>query len=230
VKPQSILRIEEWMKAARRLTAFSGEHGGREPAVLAWLADFAQLSLEELSEGQRGDKTWELARFSFDGGLVFTFDNQSPDTKMLDFGIKSMTIGAVSFESMTRIQETVRTALNAFIDNGAAEFPPIEGSFTVTNSRTNDHGRVRFGGSMEATGYFMTVQLLAHYGGRLRRCKGCHRITLVSRQDKTYCTQACQIASWKRDNPKPLKKPKPTKEARLDKKKPRTKKHTKGAS
>jgi len=182
------------------------------------------------SEGQRGDKVWELARFSFDGGLVHTFDNLTPDTKILDFGIKSMMIGPVSLDSMTRIQGTVRTALNAFIDNGTAEFPPIEGSFIVTNSRTNDHGRVQFGGSMEATFYFITVQLLAHYGGRLRRCKGCHRITLVSRQDKKYCSQACQIARWKRDNPKPLRKRKPTKGARHGKQKSRTKKHTKGAS
>jgi hypothetical protein len=220
MKPQSILFLEEWMKSAKRLTASSGEHGGREPAIMAWLADFAQLSLEELSEGQKGDKAWELARFSYDGGLGPPFDNLSSDRK--DFGIKSSTIGALSLDNLTRIQKMVRTALNAFIDNGSADFPPIEGSFTVTNSRIDEPGRVEFEGNMEATICFIMAQLLAHYGGRLRRCLWCHRITLVSRQDKTYCSQACQIARWKRDNPK-----KPKGEI---KNKPFKKKTTKGAS
>jgi len=98
---------------------------------------------------------------------------------------------------MTHLQKTVRTALNAFLDNGAATFPPIEGSFTVTNSRTSDQGRVRFGGSLEATCYFMVGQLLAHYGGLLRRCNKCGKLVLVGRKDKRYCSQSCQIADWK---------------------------------
>ena len=218
MKPQSIVFIGEWTKAAQRLTQSSGEHGGREPAVLAWLTNFAQLSLEELSEGQRSDKAWEISRFAFDGGLVFTGDNMQPGVKPLNFGIQTTQIEPLSPERVTHLQKTVRTALNAFIDNGASTFPPIEGSFTVTNSRTSEPGRVRFGGSMEATFYFMAGQLLAHVGGRVRRCLGCPRITLVSRQDKTYHSQACQVARWKRDNPKSSKKRKPTKGARHGKK------------
>jgi len=197
MKPQSIVFIEEWSKAAKRLTQAHLEHGGREQAVLAWVVDFAQLSLEELSEGQRSDKAREISRFSFDGGLVFSHDNMQPGLKPLDFGIETTKIEPIFPDRMTHLQKTVRTALNAFLDNGAATFPPIEGSFTVTNSRTSDQGRVRFGGSLEATCYFMVGQLLAHYGGLLRRCNKCGKLVLVGRKDKRYCSQSCQIADWK---------------------------------
>ena len=201
MKPRGVEFIEEWSKAAKRLTQAHLEHGGRAPAALAWGVDFAQLSLAELSAGQRSDKAWEISRFSFDGGLVFTGDNMQPDTKILGFGIESTTIGPISLDSMARIQKTVRSALNAFLDDGTTTFPPIEGSFTVTNSRTSDQGRVRFGGSLEATFYFMVGQLLAHYGGLLRRCNKCGTLVLVGRKDKRYCSQSCQIADWKLDNP-----------------------------
>lgn len=203
MKPHMIEFIEEWHKAAKRLRKTSPGRGRRAPAVLAWMIDFAQTPLAELSAGQRSDKAWEVTRCAFDGGLVFASDNLQPDSKILDFMIDH-TEGEwpVSLESMTRIQATVKTALDHFLDDGRAELPRAEGSFVVSNSKTNEPGSLRFSGTTDATFYFIAGQLLAQHGGLLRRCAKCRKLVLVSRKDKGYCSQACQIAAWKGKNPK----------------------------
>jgi hypothetical protein len=203
--------MQEWEKAAGRITRQSGVHGGREVAALSWLVDFAQTKLDELSAGQRADTTWEARRFAFDGGLVHTIDNLQTEATMIkgeEIGVDSMEYNPIL--TLEQLQQVVRAALESFI-TGSATFDNISGSITARHPKMRGYRRISFKGGFESCFYFVASQLLNRGGDRIRICKGCARLAIMSRRDKEFCTQACQIASWKRDNPKRPKKRKATK-------------------
>lgn len=190
--------VDEWTLAASRITQHSGAHGGREPAAMAWLLDFVQTPLDELSAGQRTDKEWEVSRFAFDAGLVMTLDNLQAKPMITEIGVNEMSTGHITAQILTRIQQTTRNAVENFIAQGEATFHNIAGSMTVSSPRHGTGQALRFSGEMESCFYFVTGQLLTRNGDRIRTCKGCGRLVLMARRDKEFCTQACQVADWKR--------------------------------
>lgn len=192
MKPKGVAFIEEWMKAGERLVKAQAEYGGREEAVTAWLINFVQMPLD-LSTGQRIDLHWELARFAFDGGVVFTAENMQPGVSPLEYGVASLDLEPVTDQQTAEIQRVLKNAIEEFKSVGKVTFPPIHGSFTVTQNAL-----LRFGGNLAANVYFIAGQLLSRYGNKMRICKRCRRLTLMGRRDKQFCSQNCQILFWKK--------------------------------
>ena len=188
MKPDTNVFVDEWQKAAQRLTKDADVYGGVEPAVLSWLLTFAETPLETLSLGQRGDLVMEWLRFAFDKGLG-----------LQDRKIQSLTVGTLGLQDLSKIQQAIRIAINEFLDKQEVTFPKTEGAFTV--SRATDGNTVfRFGGDLPGNTFFMAATLLSQFGSRVMRCQNCRRLMLVARQDrKLFCSESCRVAAWRKE-------------------------------
>jgi hypothetical protein len=184
--------MENFEKAASRITATSAYDGGTEPAALAWLLTFLSLDIATLNEWQRDEAFWNVFRFCFDGGQGWSTDFARQGARELHWPVTATD----RTNTVEQIQRDARTALADYIQTGVGTFPKGEGAFVVF---VRGNPRLRYGGAdIGSMFYYMAAQLLSRYADRVKQCEGCPLIMLVGRKDQRFHSQSCQILSFVR--------------------------------
>ena len=178
----------EFAAAADRLTATAGEHGGAEPAAVAWLLGFAQSDAFGFSQTERALKFWDVLRFAADGGQGGADYGQSG-------GLLFQPPATAEAQTimLSELQNAISDGLAKYLRVGVASFPKDEAGFTIARG----YRSVLFSGrSLPAAFFYMSAQLLARYGHRIKPCEGCSLIMLVGRKDQRFHSQSCQISTF----------------------------------
>jgi hypothetical protein len=182
--------MENFEKAASRITATADIHGGPEPAAMAWLLKFLSTDLTMLNEWQKDEAFWNLYRFCWDGG-------QEAFTDFGRMGAMSLHFPESAEERTTivaHIQRDARAALTDYVRTGIGTFPKGEAAFSVMRCEYQPLGYR--GGDLASSFYYMAAQLLSRYRHRVKQCEGCPLIMLVGRKDQRFHSQSCQIATF----------------------------------
>ncbi len=192
---------EEWARARGRLLEGHGRHRGNRPAALAWALKFAQLSLDQLSHGDRFNLLLELFHFCRDGGGT----HERPDSinKHAAQDLELIEKNTEQFAGYWRdLQRLVIDQVELFL-KGEPVILPIR---VTLNIRRGIHPpRIE----SEVTGssfQYQFAHLLSECGDRIRLCRGCKKYFLAGRSDKKWCSGLCQATIYQQEHPP--KKPK----------------------
>ncbi len=187
--------MDNFEKAASRITASTAYDGGTEPAALAWLLTFLAVKDKDavrLNEWQREEAFWNVYRFAFDGGQT----ERTDFSRMGAINLSYPETAAERTTMMAQIQRDARAALTDYVRTGVGTFPKGEAAFSLMR-----HGNPPLayrGGDLASSFYYMAAQLLSRYRHRVKQCEGCPLIMLIGRKDQRFHSQSCQILTFVR--------------------------------
>ena len=201
----------EFQKAGLRIMAQRKQYGSARPGALAWILQFAQEKLRDLSTGGIADRLEEVKCFSVDAGIGEAIAQGDARDSLLLMDVRVETDLGASFIPLSLLlllQKEVHAILNDYVrglPGLIVHFLPV--SYELTDRRVHLHLHDQRHGFL-----LHLFHLLADLGSRVKRCayNACGQLFLAGRKDKQFCSAPCQAMQWKTDHKK-IAKPKRTK-------------------
>ena len=198
----------EMKKARERITTTAnGEIG--------WLVHFIQIDLDALTPSEWMVLAYEVASFAeADGPDRHTL----PIISSSGWAVQAMpgeTLECTlpSRKEAMQLQQTIRGHLEQLWQHAVTPvtFSDLTLIVTMPGALHARHGSLLVATTPKTKEFEYRVAVsLAHYAGRVRRCRECQRIFLAARRDQLFCDPRCQmrVASrkWRKGSKKTSKK------------------------
>jgi hypothetical protein len=203
----------EFQKAGARIMAQRKQYGSARPGALAWVLQFAQEKLRDLSAGGSADRLEEVKRFSLDAGIgeALAQGDARDSLLLMDATVETeLPASCIPLSVLLRLQEEAHAILTNYMSNQPGLTVHLPVSYELTGRRVRLHLHDQRHGFL-----LHLFHLLADLGPRVKRCEygPCGKLFLAGRKDKQFCSALCQAMQWKvvnqtRTAPKGKTKPK----------------------
>ena len=198
----------EMTKARERITT-------RPNGEIGWLVHFIQIDLDALTPSEWMVLAYEVASFAeADGPDRHTLPIisssgwavQAIPGEMLEYTLPSR-------KEAVQLQQTIQGHLEQLWQHAVAPVTVSDLTLVVTmpGALHARHGSLLVATKPKTKEFEYRVAVsLAHYAGRVRRCRECQRIFLAARRDQLFCDPRCQmrVASrkWRKGSKKTARK------------------------
>ena len=153
-----------------------------------WLGywDSCRRNLKSYAAGQKLNAQWEVLRFSVDGGTwVFR------DKPMFRWHPSWL-----EWPKIEALKDKALKTVTGFIDKGSVTFPAGKGDMRII---TGYPSPLFEGHDLQASFFYVMGHLMARFGPRIRKCKGCEVFMLIGRKDKSFHSASCQVTTYIRE-------------------------------